>query len=667
MLKLFGEPRSERRAPFVHADARLISTDVFDTLLLRTLRSERSRLALGETMFSRRLAERGHRVPPRLLLALRREAQRLAFRARNARAPGGEVRLRDVVARQLAVLGLPDDCLAERLGIEIEVEKRSLLANRRLADALRRERAGRRIVAVSDTMLSGEQVSRLLDHFHGPGLVDHVYSSADLGLTKRNGDIFAEVARREGVDSADICHFGDDPLADLEAARAGGLRAVLLERPKHERPLRRANGALAQASHDLGALRERGPARTAVRSGRAAESHAAFGRAVFGPILAELSIRIWLYASQAEASGRPVLLFCARGGIGMREAFERTSRALALPLATRCRNLPVSRLVAARAAVLARGPAAKQEIAREFAGVSAASVAKALGGRAYDLPAEWHRPGSADGFLDLAFSPAGAEALADIAQQTALFAAALDEAAEGADRLILCDTGLYGSTQRLLAEGFPDRRFETIQFARSNYKGHSETHFPLVTGLLVERRAYTPLEPISAVLRYWHVVESLFEPAIPSVSRFARSDEGTVLANCGPLEPGEWPAGTFGDLLMGAFSYLEDLRVGDGTKALADARTAQVVLREAIARPGAAEVDLLGLVADRSVDFGRAENVRVLSERDGAGLTARLRGVRTQLWREGAITRDFPLLKHLLLPAVNLAHVLRGLRTTGRN
>ena len=119
----------------------LISTDVFDTLLLRNRRSERTRILRAETQFSRFLATRGIEVAPHLLVEARVQAQRLAFRALGVRATESEVRLADLISRQLYVLGLPQSLSEERERLEIDIEMQSLSANHALAQVLRAHRA----------------------------------------------------------------------------------------------------------------------------------------------------------------------------------------------------------------------------------------------------------------------------------------------------------------------------------------------------------------------------------------------------------------------------------------------------------------------------------------------------------------------------------------------
>ena len=665
---IVNHPRDRVRAPFgmrrnnladlVDAVGRIetISTDVFDTLLLRTSRSERSRILKGELLFSDLLARRGWHIAADFLVDARLQAQRLAFRGLGLRGVAGEAQLVEIISRQLTVLGLPQSLVPERLQIEVQVEKSSLVANEFLGSIFRaHRRAGTRIIAISDTTLPSERVSELIQHFHGAELVDRVYSSADHGLTKRDGGLFVAVAQAENIPLNQLVHIGDDLLADVRIPSAKGIAVHHTPRGAYRRYLRSADGALTEAGRFA-----RGRARAAKATTPFADNATLFGRHVFGPIVTQFSLLIWLYAVEAEATHKTLLLFCARGGIGIRQAFERVVTKLGLPLGVRRENIMISRLVAARAALLARSSSAVEELDREFRGSIFADVAKALGGRAYELPEEWHLPFRAQEFVTLLFGNSGAEVLVDIQKQNSLFTRHFKQLAGDSDRIILCDTGLYGSTQRLLAGGFPDVRLETIQFARSNYKGHGEEHFSKVTGLTVEQTFYSPLNLSSCVLRYWHLIESLFEPAVPSVHLFAEDALGRVGANCGDITFGAIDPSVGNRLLSGALEYIEALQANGGAVALRDAEIAWHRLKRAITRPREAELRCLE-VGGRSVDFGRSDVLRIFAPRRDKTFTTKLMSLKTQLWREGAIAREFPFLKHAMLPMLDSVQSLRGL------
>lgn len=650
-----GWPHPNEAALLEEVD--LVSTDLFDTLLLRTLRSERARIVAGERMFARRLAEQGLPASDDWLVEARLEAQRLAYRALDMTGQDGEVVLRDVIRRQLAILGVPKErmeALCEaRLAIELAIEKESLRPNLQLAALLRRCRAeGRRVIAISDIGLPNSILEALVTHVHGPDLLDRIYSSADFGLTKRRGGLFDAVLAAEGIDARRTLHVGDDRLADHAVPSALGLRTLFVPRPKLRRRLSRLHGGASE----LGRIIRRRPADAPPPAEQVRDPHA-FGREVLGPIVAEFCLAIWLYAAEAGKRGDAALLFCARGGLGIRAAFERIAERLSLPLALPRENLMISRLVAARAAVMARSGAALDELGREFHGHSFADVAAALGGQRYQLLQCWDEPFAPDRFFAMLDRSAGEEILADIDRQNTLFRRHLAASSGGAGRIILSDTGLYGSTQRLLAAGLPDLSFETIQLARCNYKGLSEDHFPRVVGLAVERNRYSPFAVRSTVLRYWQLIESLFEPAIPSVRSFAENAGGEVTCNAGDITFGAVDPAIGNPLLAGALAYIDGVR--GGTAIMVDAARAWPRLRQAITRP--VEADLAALaIGERSVDFGRSGTVGDSGALPGGPLS-RLASIRSQLWREGAIVRAFPRSRLPLLTAVEAFHALRGL------
>jgi FMN phosphatase YigB (HAD superfamily) len=645
-------------ADLVNAAGRVevISTDVFDTLLLRSVRSERSRIMRGERLFSYLLAQRGWNINADMLFDSRLRAQRLAFRGLALRGIAGEARLVDIIERQLVLLGLPKSLISERMRIELQIEKRSLVANKRLAGILQaRKNAGARIVAVSDTTLPANAVCELITHFHGPSLVDHVYSSADEALTKRDGDLFVAVAKAENVELGQIVHLGDDLHADVKTPLAQGITAYHTPRHAFRHYLRAANGALTETGRIF-----RGRMRLANAGAPFEETAYSFGRHIFGPIVTQFCLMIWLYTVEIESGDKPVLMFCARGGISIREAFERALIKLSLPLNTRRENLMISRLIAARAALLARSNSAIEELNREFCGSVFAEVAEAIGGRHYELPDTWRQPFRAVQFLSLLEGASGADVLADIAKQNALFTRYFMQLSGDAERIILCDTGLYGSTQRLLASAFPNMRIETIQFARANYKGHGEEHFAKVTGLMVEQNFYSPLNVQSCVLRYWHLIESLFEPAVPSVRSFTLDETGAIAGNCGDIRFGAIDPTENNALLSGALSYIDAVPAHGGAVALRDAEVAWHRLKRAITRPTQAELSCLE-VGGRSVDFGRSDILPVFGPRQNQTFTRKLLSIKKTLWREGAISRQFPLLKHAFLPLLGTVLSLRGL------
>jgi putative hydrolase of the HAD superfamily len=61
-------------------------------------------------------------------------------------------------------------------------------------------------------------------------LVDGAVASAEVGSAKPDGAIFRVALELAGADASDAWHVGDTPEADVEGARAAGLRPILIAR-----------------------------------------------------------------------------------------------------------------------------------------------------------------------------------------------------------------------------------------------------------------------------------------------------------------------------------------------------------------------------------------------------------------------------------------------------
>ncbi len=391
------------------------------------------------------------------------------------------------------------------------------------------------------------------------------------------------------------------------------------------------------------------------RDGRPHPVHA-FGYETFGPILAEFAQRLWLFQRFVPSPEAATLLFCARGGLRLHAIYERfllrTGLAPTVPFDT----LMVSRLIAARMATPNPSDALLDELGREFRDCSMAEVAACLAQRDdLDLSPPWFEVYRPDAFCSLA---AGARDLqAAIGAQNALFRAHLDGRTAGRPTVILCDTGLYGSTVRLLREAMPERRWLSVQFARSNYKNYAAPHFDVTVGLSVERDLYAPWDLRSCVLRFWHLVESVLEPDLPSARAFAvPPGGGEARAN---TEVPSWrerilPGGPC--LFSGALAYIDDLTPGrlDGLEG--EAIRGWHRLRRSLIRPRPSDLPLLSL-DDRSRDFGRKEQVAQFAEQRGTAAR-----IRASLWREGALVKAHPRLGFATLPVLEAVHLLRAIR-----
>lgn len=197
--------------------AETVSFDVFDTLLHR-------KVLLPFDIF----ALVGKKIGIPEFAKQRFEAEARA--RKRARPQTVEVCL-DEIYRELPENLVPDPDLVKE--IELETEREFTFANRAMLMTIERLRTeGRRVIAVSDTYLSGEEVKALLDD-NGIEL-DAVYTSSDYRSSnagKYNGRIFPVLCEAEGVEASSILHAGDHSGADVANALSEGLVAVQTSHP----------------------------------------------------------------------------------------------------------------------------------------------------------------------------------------------------------------------------------------------------------------------------------------------------------------------------------------------------------------------------------------------------------------------------------------------------
>lgn len=227
------ELRGGLREAFSKSNAKILSLDVFDTFLLRDNRSEARRFHEISVRVLTTLRDRGVRGADRLsvndLLVARADGMKLSYRTRPAVRDCIEGSLDEVVSMARRSLGLPQD--ADRIFVEceLEYEASALSLNNSLADLAMEVRAnGGRVILVSDMYLSGRHIVEILRKVapDAESLVDAVFSSGDLVVSKRSGRIFREIQRRLEARPEDFFHVGDSLLGDVIKPREKGWAAL---------------------------------------------------------------------------------------------------------------------------------------------------------------------------------------------------------------------------------------------------------------------------------------------------------------------------------------------------------------------------------------------------------------------------------------------------------
>lgn len=221
-LALSPQERLDRLDPATYD---VVSTDLFDTVLMRDLSLEEGRFDEAARDAAGRLG-----LDPGRLSALRRSFHRIAYNAVAAERPLADASLETICRTVAAAMGRGETAAALRQA-EVETDIRHLSPNRPLVAAYAALAArGKRVIATTDTYYSADEIRHILDQVVGEHPISQVYASCDVGLTKHAGAIFAEVARREGVCATRILHLGDNLEADVHQARAAGWQAMHLRR-----------------------------------------------------------------------------------------------------------------------------------------------------------------------------------------------------------------------------------------------------------------------------------------------------------------------------------------------------------------------------------------------------------------------------------------------------
>jgi len=210
---------------------RVLSLDVFDTLLLRGLPPELSRF--------RRLAERLARtefcrasgITAKNIFEARLQCSHIAYLSAPRLQGVRETSIEHILRLQLAWLGLAPELWPEFLKVELELESEVTYANRPLVRICSHAKLQPlRVVATSDMYLDADSIEGLLLHHGIGGLCDRVYVSGEHRKCKRSGHLFAELAKQEGVAVREILHAGDSWIADYAVPSALGMTAIWLPR-----------------------------------------------------------------------------------------------------------------------------------------------------------------------------------------------------------------------------------------------------------------------------------------------------------------------------------------------------------------------------------------------------------------------------------------------------
>ena len=225
-MVMFDLVQLERHARAQHI--RLVSVDLYDTLLLRGTRPELVRFRDIAAQWHKALGSGSPGVEA--LYQCRLSEHKAAYDRVESLGGHGEVRYEAVLGKITECLGLPAAVVPILAAAEIAYEKTVVGVNASLVALLLRLRREKPVVFLSDMYLSGNALTGIMAALV-PELADlPLFVSSDLGLTKRHGTVFPHFVSTCSLMPQDVLHVGDNPISDFSRARAAGLNAMLLPR-----------------------------------------------------------------------------------------------------------------------------------------------------------------------------------------------------------------------------------------------------------------------------------------------------------------------------------------------------------------------------------------------------------------------------------------------------
>jgi len=284
-----------------------ISVDCFDTLLFR-LSDEPTRLFIE---LGRRLLREGllpRHISPEEFRVLRQIAEGRARQDSLSTRGTIECTIEEIYAR---LKHLVSDT-SRAVDIELDTEQDFCYLNQNIASLLYNWHIkGKKIILLSDTYLSGRQISAILKkNGFNIRVVTLIITSRDTGVSKAEGKLFKLAAEKLGLHPQQICHLGDNYEVDVVNAEKAGWLA--LPYPRSDAYINKVMWREQQLVNTSLQAASLGSFRVLARRNGAAFSHPwrgyfQDGAFLFGPPLARFAD--WVVAQCRNAGIHRALLF----------------------------------------------------------------------------------------------------------------------------------------------------------------------------------------------------------------------------------------------------------------------------------------------------------------------------------------------------------------------
>ncbi|MER2515401.1 MAG: hypothetical protein ABTR92_03175 [Candidatus Accumulibacter phosphatis] len=385
-----------------------------------------------------------------------------------------------------------------------------------------------------------------------------------------------------------------------------------------------------------------------------------FATEVLGPIFYAYCHRLWLFQMGTDKAST-VALFAARGGLRLLALYDRFLAIQRVSSPVRCHPFMISRLAAAKGCYCSAPEVVREQVVRIFRAQTIGTLAGALIPSGTKPPIQLMPGEVSDKLMGAPVSTETFDALVNsdseygrwlrqhLEEQGDLLRDYVLELAGTNSRILLCDTGLYGCTQAMLAAANSELDWTGVYFGKANYTGEFARHHLDAFGLVFGRDHPSLFVPATAFLRYWHICEMPMEPPLPSVAYYFRGHEGQTLCNIEARSLKsvvETPGNPYYEGICDFFDA--HVEPQPATEINRDFRLATKRLQRLIYLPAEKDVHAM-TVGSRCPDFGRQGEIPAMVAVTPKTTTAKkVFLVRDALWQEGQTRLAFPIIGGLL-------------------
>jgi FMN phosphatase YigB (HAD superfamily) len=185
---------------------KIVSFDIFDTLLIRPFASPPMVLSYLEEIIQRDFGITGYKN-------LRIKAEAIVRQRKNN---SGDARISEIYAVFSELAKIDMDTAGRLLDLEVSTEKRLFSIRKDVFESARNAKEqGKRLILVSDTYFERENIDDIL-HSKGVDFFDAIYLSSETGKRKDRDDLWEYVIECEGITPENFLHVGDNEQSDIQ-------------------------------------------------------------------------------------------------------------------------------------------------------------------------------------------------------------------------------------------------------------------------------------------------------------------------------------------------------------------------------------------------------------------------------------------------------------------